>query len=688
MAETILNNINEKNNTDNYSGPFDSRLLVAIQYDKSTTPIIHMPFSDKFQAAYTNMYMPLESLMNKKDELKKGGMSEDEFNTLYQKQVEAINEAKNNTNIYTQPALINPYARIHLAGSVSSDKKNKLIDSASHRPWYEDDIIGSDDDYGYSKLPTTARLIEWGKSNLEGKTPYQFQDFVFCKWWNKIPNNRLITLRRYAMPILDNLSTPGDEEGSDKTTKDMFPPLATAVTYFGEETDNSLKEILKFSTGLNWGDTSANVWDVQGDSATSKEVMGGAGSAIRMNTLFTGMAHALNGLSILNNSFNGAGLEELNGLPPDPYENGPYENRIKGPVNRIDSVKRRDAGLKFEMSGLKIKFSYVARPIGGINSKAVLLDILSNFMLMGSASAVFFGGAHRFRVKGTRFPAFNYPAIRNLYGSNMEKGIDGLKDTFVGALNADYGGNNFLGMIADVGKGLWADLMNILGNPFGYNPEGSSTKEGRRGADGIKRAVMERMHTGMKLPYLTGMRALLLGEPVGDWHLTIGNPMNPIAMIGNLICTNIEVEFDEDAGLGPDDFPLGFSVIVSLEHGMPRDRDAIESMFNKGYGRIYEMPNNFKSSGDGETAVDEQSGLKFNKNIGQTVSAHAYPQTRTSSVNVVKDLINTDNKSYINMQRSIKNDNIYTVGFTDISKLSSRIPYHAAAEWITKKGIN
>ena len=84
----------------------------------------------------------------------------------------------------------------------------------------------------------------------------------------------------------------------------------------------------------------------------------------------------------------------------------------------------------------------------------------------------------------------------------------------------------------------------------------------------------------MTIPYIQGMRALLTGEPVGEWHLTIGNPMNPIAMIGNLICNNLEIEIDETAGLGPDDFPLGWSITVTLEHGMARDRDAIESMFN------------------------------------------------------------------------------------------------------------
>lgn len=110
------------------------------------------------------------------------------------------------------------------------------------------------------------------------------------------------------------------------------------------------------------------------------------------------------------------------------------------------------------------------------------------------------------------------------------------------------------------------------------------------------------------IPYINNQRALLTGDPVGDWHLTIGNPLNPIAMIGNLIVKNIEIKFSDE--LGPDDFPIGFDAVITLEHGLGRDRDAIESMFNRGFGRIYSLPMDFRSSADGETKVDANTGEK------------------------------------------------------------------------------
>ena len=93
---------------------------------------------------------------------------------------------------------------------------------------------------------------------------------------------------------------------------------------------------------------------------------------------------------------------------------------------------------------------------------------------------------------------------------------------------------------------------------------------------------------------------------MGEWHLTIGNPLNPIAMIGNLICDGLEIKWSDE--LGPDDFPIGFDAIVTLKHAMGRDRDAVESMFNRGYGRIYSLPNMFRSSADYETSVDKWTG--------------------------------------------------------------------------------
>lgn len=528
----------------------------------------------------------------------------------------------------TQFAIMNPYAMVHLYGGVDSDFNNRLVDTSTKASWYEP-VEGQK----WSKNPTTERIIEWSKLDPNARTPYLFQDFVFCKWWNKIPNNRMITLRRYPNPILDNLNTPVNYTMSKEDDNIMFPPLCTLVTYFGDETSNTLKNILKISTGTPWGEAKAEVWELTSSGQpSSNEVYSGAFSGLGLG-FGNHLATLSNALGVLSGGDIGSGLEERNGIPPDPYKDGPYTNRVQGVVNRIDAVKKRDPGINFT-NEIKLKFDYVARPIGGINSKAVMLDILANILVMGSPTAIFFGGAHRSRIPGRRFPANNDPALQKLYQGKLF-GEDGAISAYTGRLkNFVSGCGGVMGLLTslfEAAKGLLGDL---IGSITGATPPSFTTDPNDGNANqmrvGMEKAITEKMRAGMPVSYVSGMRALLTGDPVGDWHLTIGNPLNPIAMIGNLVCTNIDIEIDEDAGLGPDDFPLGWSVTITLEHGMKRDRDAIESMFNFGNGRIYELPDSFQSSGDLQTKVDTATQNSDTRNVGNARTASG-AANRTSS---------------------------------------------------------
>ena len=90
-------------------------------------------------------------------------------------------------------------------------------------------------------------------------------------------------------------------------------------------------------------------------------------------------------------------------------------------------------------------------------------------------------------------------------------------------------------------------------------------------------------------PAIYAMNSLLTGENVGPWHLTIGNPRNPIMSIGNLIMTNSEVT--HTGPLGIDDFPTEIIVKVTLKHARPRDSVEIQKMYTKGLSSIYRPMN-------------------------------------------------------------------------------------------------
>ena len=676
-SEIPLTDFDGKPLEDSAVGPFDRRLQRLYQTDNKTSLIT--PYDTRFQQVSTTGYL----ISDQKVQESQIENQKDVLSAL----AERREQLKKDDFFKGIPSLINTYAVTRLYGSKGG---NYLINRRNERKWYEIDQA-SDGDLAFSLNPTTSSIISWGNGDPYGRTPYHFSDFVYCKYWNIVPNNRMITLRRYAAPIVDNLKFPGmdglqdfgtagnnsDEKAANSQNanpgtadqgggkKVSFPPMATAVTYFGEETGNSLTSILKMSTGFKWGDVEAKVFEVQSQANPDMEA-GPAG-------LFGGLTKFAKMLNIATGSFDQQAILNKGNLPPDPYSGGPYENRVIGPVNRIDSVKKREAGLKFE-NKISLVFEYVARPIGGINTKAVLLDILSNFLVIGSASAMFWGGQHRFMANPQQYPFMGGDkGIQQWYRGQPLQWAQSSIDTFADKIT------DATGELADLAKGVWNAILG----------KGSleSLITGDSLAGNIIRAKSAEKSEG-QIPYLTGLKALLIGEPVGEWHVTIGNPLNPIAMIGNLICDSIELELGEE--LGPDDFPLEIKITVNLDHGMARDRDAIQSIFNRGMGRIYDLPDNFAGSADYETRVDKYTGNQsmtgsqpsfaggtFIADSGTTGGKFGKPAIKQNTLSGAVSVWNRDKFSAVSANQDLN--------FTG-NKVLNRSAYRAA-DWISLKSL-
>ena len=109
----------------------------------------------------------------------------------------------------------------------------------------------------------------------------------------------------------------------------------------------------------------------------------------------------------------------------------------------------------------------------------------------------------------------------------------------------------------------------------------------------------------------------MTGAPIGEWHLTIGNPCNPIAMIGNLLCEDVAIEFGEV--LGPDDFPTTIKATFTLKHARDRERGEIESIFNRGDGRLYQSSQS--------TSANQQSYGAFADTAGNILSENTVQQS-------------------------------------------------------------
>jgi hypothetical protein len=104
--------------------------------------------------------------------------------------------------------------------------------------------------------------------------------------------------------------------------------------------------------------------------------------------------------------------------------------------------------------------------------------------------------------------------------------------------------------------------------------------------------------------------------------------MNPIAMIGNLICKSVEITFGDQ--LGPDDFPTEINAKFTLEHARPRERGEIESIFNRGDGRLYQSTVRTQSENNSAAAITTTDGTRPMDGRGRITSLTARTDTRAN----------------------------------------------------------
>ena len=136
-----------------------------------------------------------------------------------------------------------------------------------------------------------AKLMEYFNENYP-RISYTAQDFLYCKYYKKIPVNHLITLRRFPTPVNDNIfDLKLDVAGKDPKTPRAASNVdatqtagVTAVTYMGEQAGNKLDDILTMSYGLNYKEVKSEMEDISsGDGGYTSQPfyskMGGVGRA-------------------------------------------------------------------------------------------------------------------------------------------------------------------------------------------------------------------------------------------------------------------------------------------------------------------------------------------------------------------------------------------------------------------------
>lgn len=390
------------------------------------------------------------------------------------------------------------------------------------------DEIWTDEQFGAKRAqmePTVSNLLK--EENPTG-AKFDLNDFLYVHGQEYYTGYHMITLRRFGTPVNDCLMFDNQPQID----------VGRLVTYSTQEL-NKLSDIMTMSFGLNWKELTADFWtpEVIGDERGASGLLGTLYQFTNPNYAKT------KGLS-------------ANGLYVDPMHD---QNKVYGPVDVIHKTHIRDRGINFNQD-ITITFKYDLKSYNGVDPKAAFMDLLSNLLLVTFNDATFWGGANIWRGKRKSYYQ-NYISASNAVaiGTSYKSTVEYYKQAVSHALNDP---KNSLGAILEVGKAL---------------------------LNGIQGFALEKLCNTLGRPSVVVANSLLNGEPVGMWHLTIGNPFRPIMSIGNLILTGSKLQFGDE--LGADGFPTSITLTCTLKHARPRSRAEIEMMFNAGHARMYWQPN-------------------------------------------------------------------------------------------------
>lgn len=474
-------------------------------------------------------------------------------------------------------SLFNPYNGVHVIGM--TENIPLLYDQ-------EESKYGANERNKNLSDCSISRLVSESakKESILGQARYKYADFAFCKDLG-MPNNRLITLRKFSMPVGDYIfrvaakkSKKGDKFSAFTTPGD----IGRMCCYFDTD-DNKLEDILKYSFSGSWKHMDAELQQLDSQENNHVSPLGQI-----INALNPSMNSSIeSGFSGADNNLIGKAFNSWFGWNTQQYYSNLYlkpkeydDHRIFTPINTIQSMEKYEGKLEFKHE-FTLVFSYKLRSYQNINPKSAMLDLIANILATTYNRGNFWGG--RQEIVGAQPNKSGWNKAQQL----VDKGIDFIGG-IIGALgNGTFDIGSILGSVANGLGNLYNGIMQKAAN---IDPKkaiqtaiGSAEYYLKKyGADGAIKGLLQNK---LGRPEIYAFQSLLDGSNTGFWHVTIGNPLNPIASIGNLIIKDTQIQ--QLGPLGIDDFPTELKVTVTLAHARPRDAVAIERMYTKGIGAIY-----------------------------------------------------------------------------------------------------
>ena len=403
-------------------------------------------------------------------------------------------------------------------------------------------------------------LVEKSKTGVLGAETYDYSDFAYCKYLGRIPNNYMVTLRRFPIPINDFINAAGynysneypkSNLGNKGTPGSFSPPvsLGCMITWMGTP-GNELENILKYDFNMPYKQMKSEMQNVsKSDDATPMNALFSSFDPVYQRQVQLGQAGSA--VSIFGGPFKGCANAPYSG-----NLNHIDANKIYGPIDTInDTHIRSDEGLQFNHS-FSLTFEYELRAYSNINTRQAMLDLLANILAVTYVTGDFWGGG----VRGTG--PHQSDLFSNLKTFKTFGGASEFSDSIIKDANTVFESVK----ASTVKAGGWVNLLKSTFNNFaGMLIGGALNNLGR--------------------PHKQALNSLLSPAPVGLWHVTIGNPFHPIMSIGNMILEKTTITHTGPLGL--DDFPTGLKVVCDLKRAKGRDKRDIERLYLHGINRIY-----------------------------------------------------------------------------------------------------
>lgn len=495
------------------------------------------------------------------------------------------------------PSLFNPYNGVPYGGIMENVP---LLDGTSGPLDSANTDLSDIEDLSNCSINELVKLSSQSQSIL-GQARYKYTDFMYCKDLGKVANNHMITLRKFATPVGDNIFREAVGSKDDPTSQ--LGDIGRLITWFDTD-DNKLSDIMSYEYEATWKELNSKI-----DQQNSQEDDAGRGSVGKIINNLSPSYNTLAGAGVTNGGWIGQIMNKIGlGSNEPTYANNDValgrnydKNKVYEPKNTIQDTHIYEGKLKFKHE-FTLTFSYKLRAYDNINPKSAFLDLIGNILMVTYKRGTFWGG--RNEILGAKPNRAGWNKYNNIMKGISSAGGELWTNIFHldGATNPSILGslgqfvNDICKAVGFNGKEFMEKapgfLSNVVTDPVGAGQTIiNKTKEGVQKAaqfaqdSNLGSAFFGPIMNKLGRPSMYAFDSLLNGNYVGLWHVTIGNPKNPIATFGNLILTNAKITHSGPLGL--DDFPTDLKVTVTLKHAMSRDSVGIERMYTKGRNGIY-----------------------------------------------------------------------------------------------------